>query len=342
MLNVTRKTTIGELCESKEFAPIKEFFFSNMTDDVWVNSLEHYGYEKCGFEETLEHLQAILNSDYRDMVYSVYTEEEIAEEPEKAVVKFLYMPAGNLDKSEKREEKPYAVVCPGGAYARQWGVIEGLAIATKLNQMGHDAFVLYYRTAQKPKRLLPKPMDDLAAAIRVIEANDAFCVKKGHYAVGGFSAGAHLAAEWGSDNHGYRTYGLPKPEILFLGYPSASNDLFVDALENNTGAGGAGDSGKWYLQRVGGMDFTREGLREFSIEYHMDRDYPPVYLVACLDDPIVPIQSSFILMEALQKNKIPYAANIGAVGGHSFGVGYGTEVEGWMEQMVQFWKNHAK
>ena len=232
------------------------------------------------------------------------------------------------------------LICPGGAYARQWGLIEGLAMGTRMNRLGYPAFVLYYRTAQNPpfdRPLMPKPIKDLAAAIRLIEDRaEVFGVRAGDYAVAGFSAGAHLAAEWGTVNHGFAGYGLKGPAALLLGYPSISTDLFLDMAEE---AGrNKQEADVSYLRRLGGSSFTRESLREYSIDYHMDRNYPPVYVTACKDDPIVPVRCSFCLIERLKKLGIPYEANIAEHGGHSFGLGNGTEVDGWPEQAAGFWQ----
>ncbi len=342
MHQITENTTIGELCGYEEYRPVSDYFFTNMTEDVWKNPLKHYGYEKCGFEEALERVKTIL-AEKIPMVYDVGAEE----------VKLIYMPAigenadnkadGTADENADNKaggSLPYVVVCPGGAYARQWGLIEGIAVGSVWNRLGYPAFILYYRTAQKP--LLPKPIDDLAAAIRLIEERaEEFRVEKGNYAVAGFSAGGHLAAEWGTTNHGWSHYGLAKPGALFLAYPSSSNDVFCDALEQAKAAGASEAqmaSGRNYLERVGGPDFTRESLREYSIEYHMDDSYPPVYLLACKDDPVVPIESSYVLLKALEDHHIPHQSRIAETGGHSFGVGNHTQMHGWLEEAAGFWE----
>ena len=51
--------------------------------------------------------------------------------------------------------RPYAVIIPGGAFNRQWGLVEGMAIAAALNEMGYTAFVL--STAQSRTPSSPKP-----------------------------------------------------------------------------------------------------------------------------------------------------------------------------------------
>lgn len=340
MNQVTPETTIGELCGHEEFKPLSDYFFTNMTEDVWNRPLKYYGFEKCGFAETLERIKALVASGM-PLIYPVYQEGD-----DKESVKLVFMPpvspmlSMTSSHASGNSGKPYVLICPGGAYARQWGMIEGLALGARMNRLGYPAFVLYYRTAQKPPfdpPLMPKPIEDLAAAIRLIEhrAED-FGVRKEDYAVAGFSAGAHLAAEWGTVNHGFARYGLNGPAALLMGYPSISTDLFFDAAVEAGRKGQEADVS--YLKRLGGGSFTRESLREYSVDHHMDRNYPPVYVTACKDDPIVPVGCSYRLIGRLRELGIPFVANIAEHGGHSFGLGIGTKVDGWPEQAAGFWQ----
>lgn len=334
-MEVERGVTIGQLCRTEEFFPLNQYFFTKMTDDVLANPLEHYGFETCSFREALERVEglAALEREEGSVIYGIYPEGEKDAEPDKREVKLVYMPG--------QAGRPYVLICPGGAYARQWGLIEGLAVGARLNRMGYPAFVLYYRTKQKPPfsdPLMPKPMEDLARAVAFIGENkERLGVRKEGYAVAGFSAGGHLAAEWGTVNYGWRTFGQEPPAALFLAYPSISTDIFYDSL--NTMPEEARISSGAYLSRMKGEGFTREGLQEYSVEHHMDGKYPPVYLTACEDDPVVPVACSRLFLDKLGLLQIPYKAKIGKIGGHSFGVGDGTEVDGWIGEAVGFWKD---
>lgn len=332
-MKIEKDMTIGQICGMKEFFPLSQYFFTKMTDDVWGNSLEHYGFEKCNLKEALERIEelAAWERERGDIIFDLYSQEERKREADKREVKLIRMPG--------KEERPYVLICPGGAYARAWGLIEGLAVGARLNRLGYGAFVLFYRTRQNGPfwlPLMPGPMEDLSRALSFIEENEErFKVKKEGYALAGFSAGGHLAAQWGSVNHGWRIYGQRPPKALFLGYPSISTDVFYDRLKEMTGE--AKESAVKYLSRLKGEDFTRENLQEFSVEYHMDEKYPPVYLTAFEDDPAVPAASSQILLNRLKELGIPYKTKIGITGGHSFGVGDGTEADGWLQEAVEFW-----
>lgn len=74
---------------------------------------------------------------------------------------------------------------------------EAFPVAARLSEMGMPVFCLNYRVAGK-EPLFPKPMEDLSAAYRFLKDHeDQFDIDARHYAVGGFSAGGHLAACWG-------------------------------------------------------------------------------------------------------------------------------------------------
>ncbi len=95
-----------------------------------------------------------------------------------------------------------------------------MPVAARLNELGITAFSLNYHTsapAYAETGLMPLPVEDVARAIRFIE--DHFGFPSHRIAVGGFSAGGHLAGMWGAH---YRDYGLLKPPALLLDYPLVS------------------------------------------------------------------------------------------------------------------------
>ena len=124
---------------------------------------------------------------------------------------------------QNRRYEAYAILNAGGAYGAVCTMVEALPAAAKLNELGMDCFCLNYRTATQSsftEGLMPKPLEDLALAWRYIESNEAaFQLDAENYIVGGFSAGGHLAAMWGAENHGARRFGIPNPRALLLAYP---------------------------------------------------------------------------------------------------------------------------
>lgn len=323
---VSVDTTIEELCSKKELLQFSRYFFTNMTEDVWKRRIGDYGNERCGILPAIKRIYEVME-EKSQIIYDVYPEEEWEEEPDKEQVKLIHMP-GDPD-------KPFVLVCPGGGYAREWVLVEGYPIAEQLNRMGYSAFILIYRTGQK--KLLPKPLNDIAAALKFLAAHkNEFQIRMEEYAVTGFSAGGHLAAVWGTKEKGYEAYGLHKPAALFLGYPSISAVQFLKDMEQASESE-RGAAVK-YLERIAGEDFTKESLMEYSVEYHMDQDYPPCYLVHSKDDPVVNIQASCLMEEQLNRLEVPHRVRFMEHGGHSFGLGNGTELDGWLSDAVRFWE----
>ena len=116
MNQITPETTIGELCGYEEFKPLSNYFFTNMTEDVWNRPLDYYGFKKCGFAETLERIKALILTG-QPLIYPVYQGDA-----DKENVKLIFMPPVPPISSmppNHTSGKPYVLICPGGAYARQ-------------------------------------------------------------------------------------------------------------------------------------------------------------------------------------------------------------------------------
>jgi len=178
--------------------------------------------------------------------------------------------------------------------------------------------------------LLPKPIDDLAAAWRFISEHSAeFGIVPENYAVGGFSAGGHIAAEWGTANKGARKYGLPQPRLLLLGYPLIATERMLDATPRKF----------WeHIFRVlFGADYDTAIAAEYSINLHVDKKYPPTYIVQSKNDSEVPFWNLTVMEKALDESGIIYGAEVSEDGGHGFGLGSVTDIAGWIERAVYFW-----
>lgn len=321
--------TIGDLIKSGVYGSFADYIFTDMTPDHWNAKLSSYGYEKVGFETTLHRMEDLACSE-KNYIHYIYDLETRLSQWDKKNVALLHFPGPETD-------KPYALVIPGGGFNRQWGLIEGMAIATELNRLGYTAFVLYYRTKQEP--VVAKAIEDMHTAISYIEDHASeFQVEKGRYIVGGFSAGATLAGEMGSTNFGWEAANLPKPEMIFLGYTAISMDEFYKVFESNPAGHPAHTGMGDFLRRVGGPEFTTEDLAPFNLEDFMDETYPPVYLTANEDDGTVPFSNSLRMEAACKRLGIAHKCKFGKTGGHSFGLGIGLSVEGWLEEALDFWQ----
>lgn len=319
--------SVGDLCQMPILKTISPYLFTHMSEDMWSRKLSAFGLEKCGIPAALNAVcQAERAGTFQ--IFDVYSRAVTDRDPEKAQVKLLYM-AGKAG-------MPFALVCPGGGYNRQWTLVEGFPIAARLSQMGYHAFILLYRAGKTG--LLPEPLEDTAQALTLIESLAESChFATAGYGMFGFSAGGNLAALWGTRAEGYDRYAAPRPAALMLAYPSATHEVLFDAMQASADEGFRTGTSQ-YLARASGSGFTRESLARFSPAEQLDPAYPPVYLVHCQDDPTVPVQSSRVFDEALTGMGIVHRCRFPAHGGHGFGLGIGTDAQGWLEQAVQFWQ----
>lgn len=281
------------------------------------------------YDLTLPQLQQQNPTWFReDLLYGLNRLQEVAAEKEQYVyevregVKLIHLPA------KERKYDNYAILMAGGAYGVVCTMVEALPVAAKLNALGMDCFCLNYRTATKSsflKGLMPEPLDDLAAAWRFIKTNEArFGVNAENYITGGFSAGGHLAAMWGTPHHGARSYGIPNPKMLMLVYPLIS-------MENLHGPGatmiGTG---------LFGTCFGKKKIQDYAVHRHVDTGYPSVYLVQAMDDNTVPIQDSYDMGTALKASNVRHSIERPVSGGHGFGLGSATHAKDWVERALHF------
>ena len=229
------------------------------------------------------------------------------------------------------------VVCPGGSYFWHDMEAEGHDVARWLNDNGITAFVLRYRTAYVPAfvfhhRLLfrgnryPDPQDDLRQALRHVRQNAArYGVNPDSIGVMGFSAGGHLAMS--------AAELFPReerPAFVASVYPVVS--MTEQCTHRRSRRGLLGDS------RIGNKE-----LRDLlSLERHVPKDCPPVFLVNCKDDPVVDYRNAVLLDSALSAQGITHKYIQYSTGGHGFGASdtKGTpECRQWRQEFLH-WLSH--
>ncbi len=215
----------------------------------------------------------------------------------------------------------FVVVCAGGGYENVCSLAEGYPVAEQLNRLGYAAFVLQYRTGKAA--LAPNPQEDLAQAIHFIQTHaEEFRIEPSGYGIAGFSAGGHLAASFCVKELGWGYFGVSRPQTVFLGYP-------VITMGEKTHSGSRDALlGKYKEQK-------KEMLR-WSVERKVGWDYPRTFLWQCREDSCVPIENTQLLAEALKKAGVPYCYEVYRTDAHGWGVGTGTEAEGWLDRAVQF------
>lgn len=207
------------------------------------------------------------------------------------------------------------IVCPGGSYFWHDMENEGHMAARWLQANGIAAFVLKYRTAYVPAYLFhyrivfrgnryPDPQDDLRQAIRYIkEHSKELGVDSTKIGAMGFSAGGHLvmsAAELFDV--------VDRPTFIVPIYPVVT--MTENCVHKRSRRALLGES-----------RLRNSNLKDLlSLERHVPKDCPPVFLINCKDDPIVDYRNSVLLDSALTKNNVYHKYIQYNSGGHGFGV----------------------
>lgn len=230
------------------------------------------------------------------------------------------------------------IVCPGGSYCWHDMEYEGRQVAQWLNRNGINAFVLKYRVANISAYCLgyrviglgnkyPNMLIDVEDALRYVYLHaDSFHIDTTRIGVMGFSAGGHLSVM--SATHNRTRY---KPAFICPIYPvvTMSDERYVHHRSRR------GALGVWrHLNKT-----MRDSL---SLEKHIPADCPPVFLVNCVDDPVVKYRNSELLDSALTANHVPHRYIQYKTGGHGFGASdsKGTEESRqWKNEFLQWISN---
>ncbi len=226
-------------------------------------------------------------------------------------------------------DNPAIIICPGGSYFWHDTYNEGRLVAEWLQKIGISTFVLHYRTAYVPAFVThyryifrgnryPDAQNDLRQALNHVRAN------AGNYGIDinkiglmGFSAGGHLVmssvelfdkSDW--------------PAFIACVYPVVT--MTQECVHKRSRRGLLGDS-----------KVKNELLKDkLSLEKHVPRNCPPVFLLNCKDDPIVDYRNSELLDSALTMKEVPHLYIQYQTGGHGFGA---SDTKGSPESRQ--WKN---
>ena len=218
------------------------------------------------------------------------------------------------------------IVCPGGSYFWHDKKTEGTGVAKWLQKNGISAFVLEYRVGGvagviSHYRLIargnryPDMLQDVQRSIQLVRENaKEYGVDPDKLGVMGFSAGGHLSVMSGLffDNDVLSGLGVNpsvslKPDFIVPIYPVVS---FVDKSTHKRSRRGLLGEGK---------SISKEMKDSLSLEKHVRADMPPVYLMNCVDDPIVNYRNSELLDSAMTVMNVPHKYVQFKTGGHGFG-----------------------
>lgn len=265
------------------------------------------------------------------------------------------MKAWNGKKGEKDrniEGTVGIIVCPGGSYFWHDMKTEGIGVAEWLQSLGVSAFVLEYRVGGiagfiTHHRLLtrgnryPDMLQDVQRTIMLLRENpEKYGVDPDKIGVMGFSAGGHLAGLsalfFDSDvlsEVGVKTDISLRPDFVASIYPVVS---LVDRSTHKRSRRGLLGEGKSISSAM------KDSL---SLERHVRADMPPVYLMNCIDDPIVKYRNSELFDSALNAKGVNHRYVQYKTGGHGFGATASKtspEAAGWTDDFMKWLKEIMK
>ena len=226
------------------------------------------------------------------------------------------------------------IVCPGGGYHHR-ARHEGNPVAERFNALGFHAFVVEYRVGEIK---FPEPQQDAFRAIKIIRQHaEEWKVIPDQIAIGGFSAGGHLAASTGvffdkvDASFGDCADAFPqRPDALFPCY------AVIDLDPKRFGHIGS-------AQRLFGCEEpTQEQFDCGSLQLHVTENTPPAVMWHTADDG-VKVQNSLAFADAIWKKGGTAELHIFAHGPHGLGLAEAHEnIKVWPELVAQVLKPVCK
>ena len=324
MSEITVNSTFGQIHDLPEFGAAADFIVpvnSEQGAQMAMAPLAFFaqiGWSPEGMAEGFERISEICKSGKR-VYYPLWTEEEAEKDPALKARYLIHFPV--------EKKTPFLLLSCGGAYIGAASMIEGFPTCKEINDLGYHIFTLNYRASADAKA--PNPIEDMAVAVRyILEHAEELNVDPENYAVGGFSAGGHLAASFGTEIHGWKKYGLPAPVTEILAYPVITMGEYTHA-----------DSRRNFLQELADDEAARD---LWSVEKQVTPAYPASYIWQCDKDNAVPVQNTQLLTEALKANGVPVEYETFDSEWHGWGSAKGTIAEGWTKHAVAFWEKQMK
>jgi acetyl esterase/lipase len=232
-----------------------------------------------------------------------------------------------------RPDKPSGaamLLCSGGGYEKVDIVNESTPAAIYFASRGITAVELVYRVPQEGWSI-HVPFLDGIRALRILRSQakrlDIDPVRTG---VLGFSAGGHLAGMLATG--AAEDFYLPVDDMDQISFKPAFAALLYPVITMMSPF----DQTQSRLKICGKHPF--QDMREvFSVERHVTKQTPPVFLAHALDDPIVPVDHSLMMFQALRLAAVETEIHIFQSGGHGWGMGKTRPaVQSWA-QLVETW-----
>ena len=273
------------------------------------------------------------------MIHETFPIQVEGSQPYARLITYMqdYSPAIGIDK------RKLVLLCPGGGYTAT-SDREAEAMALQFLAMGYHAAVLRYSVA--PAKY-PTALLELAASVKLIrEHAEEWHVDADKIVVEGCSAGGHLAACYGvywSEGFVAEAMGigdatqaeqLLRPNGLILCYPVITSGEFA-----HKGS---------FVHLLG--DRYEELSDAMSLEKHINKNVPPVFLWHTFTDQAVPVENSLLLAWALRKENIPTEFHMYPAGVHGLalaneltatpaGGAYQPDCSSWISLVKTWMKN---
>ncbi len=310
----TNNQKMKEILLDKSVSKIKDLLFPPTftwinDNDITPQKLSDSFLGVGDYSKRLNYVKKQVDSNviFRD---KLYTEEQIEKDNSLNKVEVLeYL---------NKESNKVAIIIPGGGYYNVCSYSEGWPMAQELYERGYNCFVLYYRVF--PNAYMPKPIEDVASLVDFIKRTFAY-LDINSYLLLGFSAGGHLAGMWAS-KQGYLKYNLPKPKYLCLTYPVVDLSLNKGVTKIN----------------CLGENCKENDITKYSVYTNVDKDYPVTYLSQGKNDQCISFENSVIMDKALSENGVKHYYKVYEDAPHGFSCGVGTQAEGWIDEMLYYFK----
>lgn len=249
---------------------------------------------------------------------------------------------------ESNETGVAVIICPGGSYcwldqdnenfiAAEWLKENHItAFVLRYRTIGFFAYLWHYRCIFRGKQY-PDMITDAQRAIQwVREHAEEYHIDPNRVGMMGFSAGGHLVMSTACFNEtnylediGVETQSDLRPAFVAPIYPVVTmRSPYVHRRSRRA-----------LLSEKRHHDQTM--IDSLSLECHIPSNCPPVFLVNCIDDPVVEYYNSVLLDSALTANQIEHRYIQYKTGGHGFGAGEekGTpECHQWKTEFINWIK----
>ena len=291
------------------FGGYKHMFFNaedNVLNGIAISKYSSFMKAQGRPEQTESSLEAFnyLIQQVEDgnarLISDIYPQSEIEEDPYKGHLTGMFY--------QGKEDKPLAVVVPGGGFISNVTDCEGYPIAKELHERGYSVLVVSYPVGNQLGQTDMQKRGEEACLhlVQVVkylnEHQEELHVDMDDYAVFGFSAGGMMTTSLAFSNYPDNSLNpdLPRPNVIF---PMYGLDWNVEPAPQD------------------------RGLAVFSI---VGTDDP--YGFSDINEKIPALEENL----GKENVSIQILDNLE----HGFGLGKGTVAENWIQDAVDFWEEH--